>query len=161
MNRAKFEELLSRLQVQELKINQTKGREYAQGDKDALLNFKEAARFLGLTPLQVCMVYMYKHFASLASYAKLGHELSDENIQGRIADLRLYSALFLGLVMDSEPPPLCARDNLDLAASKTDWNDQEYVGLLCAFIDSNKDIASAFDDYLQAFKDYELAQDVT
>ena len=161
MNRARFEELLSRLQVQELEINQTKGREYTQSNEDALLNFKEAARFLGLTPLQVCMVYMYKHFASLASYAELGHELSDENIQGRVADLRLYSALFLGLVRDGEPLPLCARDSLDLAADKTDWNDQGYINLLCAFIDSNKDMASAFDDYIQAVMDYELAQDVT
>lgn len=102
MNRVEFEKVLGMLQAAELKINQTKGREYAQGDEDALRNFKEAARFLGLTPLQVCGVYMYKHFASVISYATDGQSLSEESLEGRIADLRLYAALFLGLVLDQE-----------------------------------------------------------
>lgn len=101
MKRIDFEALLGKLQEAELEINHTKGREYAQGDEDALRNFKEAARFLGLTPLQVCGVYMYKHFASAISYATLGESLSEELLEGRVADLRLYAALFLGLVLDS------------------------------------------------------------
>jgi len=100
MQRDKFEQLLKGLQAAEMQINQTKGREYAQGDEDALRNFKEAARFLGLTPLQVCGVYMYKHFASIISYADHEQSLSEESIEGRVADLRLYAALFLGLVLD-------------------------------------------------------------
>lgn len=95
-------ELTEVLQKYEKELNVTKGQEYTGADEDALLNFKEAARFLGLTPLQVCGVYMYKHLAAIMSYAKNGCAFSDESLQGRIADLRLYAALFLALVKEEE-----------------------------------------------------------
>lgn len=108
MQRAEFEALLEQLQAEELRINQTKGREYAQGDADALRNFKEVARFLGLTPMQVCGVYMYKHFVSIISYATDEGSLSEESLEGRVADLRLYAALFLGLVMEEKDEKVSA-----------------------------------------------------
>ena len=105
MRRFDFEQLLGELQTEELLINRTKGEEYAQDTEevdDALLNFKRAAEFLGLSPLQVCTVYLYKHFAAIASYAENGETKSNESTRGRINDLRLYAALFMGLVKDED-----------------------------------------------------------
>jgi hypothetical protein len=107
VRRFDFEQLLGELQTEELLINRSKGAEYAQDSDevdDALLNFKRAAEFLGISPLQVCVVYMYKHFAAIASYAENGEVKSNEDIHGRVNDLRLYSALFVGLVKDSHSP---------------------------------------------------------
>ena len=100
MKRYDFEKLLARLQEDEFEINKTKGREYASGDEDALLNFKEIGGLLGLPPEQICMVYMFKHFKALCRYAKIGYSESNEDVGGRVADLRLYAALFLGLVQE-------------------------------------------------------------
>ena len=104
MRRFDFEALLGELQSEELVINRGKGKEYAQDSEevdDALLNFKRAGEFLGISPLKVCLVYLYKHFAAIASYVENGEVKSNESIRGRVNDLRLYSALFMGLVKDS------------------------------------------------------------
>jgi hypothetical protein len=55
VKRADFERLLAELQEEELQINQSKGREYAQGDEDALRNFKLAALLLGEKPIVVTL----------------------------------------------------------------------------------------------------------
>ena len=91
------------LTKQELEINQTKGREYA-GDDDALKNFKECAKLVGIDPKQVCIVYMYKTLTAMASYAQHGKELSKEPITERVLDLRLYAALFEALHEDEQTP---------------------------------------------------------
>lgn len=109
MRRDNFVEILKRLQEDELELNLTKGREYAGGDGDALANFKQAGEFIStrcpecgcvhkIGSLSALMVYAFKHFCSLTSYAGVGEELSDEAIKGRVADLRLYAALFEALV---------------------------------------------------------------
>lgn len=112
LNRETFERLLWALQRDECEINQTKGREYAQGDEDALANFKQAGEFVRVRcpecghahpigPQPALMVYLFKHFASLASFATNGHVLSDEPIAGRVADLRLYAALLYALALEA------------------------------------------------------------
>ena len=98
MNRSDFLKLLDELQIKEKDINITKGKEYADGDEDALLNFKRTARDVGITPLQVLAVFMHKHFDSIMRYTKMGYSESEEPIAGRIADLRLYAALGLALI---------------------------------------------------------------
>lgn len=99
MRRKDLEEnILKPLYQKELEVNRTKGTEYA-GEEDALRNFKELAAILGLSPLHICAVYMYKHFAALMSYARRGHALS-EPLESRVVDLRLYAALFLALVRE-------------------------------------------------------------
>jgi len=99
MKREKITELVEYLTNLELEINMTKGREYA-GDDDALSNFKLAAEIVGISPLQVCLVYTFKTFMAMGSYAKHNKELSDESIEGRVLDLRLYGALFLALAKE-------------------------------------------------------------
>ena len=97
-----IEEILEPLQRRELEINLSKGREYAAGDDDALQNFKLIAQMRGVTPLSVCATYMAKHFLSIMDYSNRGMVLSDESIEGRIADLRLYAALFLALAEEKK-----------------------------------------------------------
>ena len=103
MKRQDFEALLKRLQADELEISQTKGKEYAREDNeydDVLDNFKRAGNFVGVSSMMACLVYLYKHFSAVAAYAQNGDALSEEGIAGRIADLRLYAALFLALAED-------------------------------------------------------------
>jgi len=101
MQRHEVTALLNRLHNEEAKLNVTKGEEYAIENEDALNNFKQAAEMLGVTPLQVCTVYMYKHFCAIMNHAKRGDVLS-EPIEGRILDLRLYAAIYLALVQEEE-----------------------------------------------------------
>ena len=108
MNRERFGRILTRLQEHEWAINNTKGREYAQGDDDALANFKQAGEFVhtqcphcggihSIGTLAAAMVYLFKHFAALAAYTGSGKVLS-ESIEGRVDDFRLYAALFAAIV---------------------------------------------------------------
>lgn len=101
MLRSEVISLLKYLSDKELVINDTKGEEYAIGNEDALNNFKQVAEMIGVTPLQVCLVYTYKHFCAIASHAKRGEVLS-EPIEGRIVDLRLFAALYLALVQEEK-----------------------------------------------------------
>lgn len=103
MIRSKIIEIVKDLTEKELRINQTKGNEYANDD-DALANFKQCAVLLGIDPKMVCMVYMYKTLTAMASYAQRGVELSKEPIEERVLDLRLYAALFEALHQDEQVP---------------------------------------------------------
>lgn len=107
MTRTEIDDILKNLWNEEGKINQTKGEGYAN-DNDALANFKRAAQHLGLAPLQVCAIYMGKHFDAIMSYAKRGKDITGESLFGRVIDLRLYAALFLALAreieIEEEPP---------------------------------------------------------
>lgn len=101
MNRQDLIHLLEHLQARELEINLIKGRDYAAGDQDVGRNFHETANFLGLNALQVCLVYMSKHLSAIKNFANTGNLRSDD-LEERIVDVRLYSALFLALAQDKE-----------------------------------------------------------
>ena len=113
MQRDDFIGLLDGLVKAERDLNLSKGREYAQGDEDALGNFKQAGEFVQVRcpecgcvhkigPLAAAMVYMFKHFTSLASYVHQEQEFSNEPISGRVEDMRLYCALFLALAKEAK-----------------------------------------------------------
>jgi hypothetical protein len=89
---------IENLVVDETEIHHTKGMEYASED-DALANFKSAAKQLGLSPLQVCTVYLHKHYTAIMHHARGGDTLS-ESIGSRVRDLRLYAAIYLALCED-------------------------------------------------------------
>lgn len=100
MTRTEFIALLKQLQIRELEINRTKGRDYADGDGNVGKNFLELADFLGQTnPLQICLVYMGKHLSAIKNLAN-GRRLLSEDLEERIVDIRLYCALFLALTKD-------------------------------------------------------------
>lgn len=86
----------------EMKIMKEKGEEYTRSDADKLKNFKAIAEDLGLTPIQVCMVYLKKHDMSIDNYVKTGAVVSDEPIDGRIHDSRNYKLLLLALIKEQK-----------------------------------------------------------
>jgi hypothetical protein len=104
-------------------LTKTKGIEYAHivKDKDGpyvsrdhlddqLANFKEQARELGMKPVQVAQVYMFKHWRSITKYFKdvnAGRkpELS-ETIESRFRDLVLYLILIEALIEETNHPGL-------------------------------------------------------
>ena len=106
MTREKFTELLKQLQDEELRLNQTKGEEYA-GSEDVLSNFKRISgalrsRGLNVPPEVVCLVYLQKHLDAIYSCVANGGKALSEPIGGRIADARLYLALLYALLLERE-----------------------------------------------------------
>ena len=83
MTRDEFTKLLNVKHEDIVRINQTKGVEYA-GEEDALDNFKRHAQALDLRPEQVWAVYASKHWDAIISYVRRGTVLSEEGIEGRI-----------------------------------------------------------------------------
>lgn len=92
------QEIFQRIVNVEKDLLDKKGHEYA-ADEDCLANFRSKLE-IGVSPLQVAMILMDKHYSSIKSYVKLGHELSEESVEGRIHDMRNYLALFYMLVQE-------------------------------------------------------------
>lgn len=101
MNRTDFIALLERLQIREREINLSKGRDYADGDLCIGNNFYETAEWMGRNPLQICLIYMAKHLSAIKNFAN-GGPLRSDDLEERIADIRLYAALFLALAEDTQ-----------------------------------------------------------
>ena len=82
-------------------IANTKGKEYANDETDRLANFKDIAKEIGISPLQVLLVYSKKHSRAIDNYCKSGGvSHSNESIESRILDRIVYDFLLLGLVED-------------------------------------------------------------
>ncbi len=77
-----------------------KGREYSS-DSDCLANFKSKLD-IGVNSLQVAAIFMDKHYSSIKSFIKVGHEISDESIEGRISDMRNYLFLLSLLIKEQK-----------------------------------------------------------
>jgi hypothetical protein len=110
MKWAEQQALFKAMVAEEMKLLVTKGSEYAS-DHDALANFKDQARDVGVSPLVVLSVLMNKHYRSLQSYIRAGGKTkSNEPIEGRIADLRNYLALMAFLIKDLEAEKVEKKD---------------------------------------------------
>lgn len=96
-----FDSLLRIKHEEEEKLLASKGLEYTIGDSDRLIAFKEIAKQLGITPKQVCMVFMTKHFFSLCNYVSGQAIPTTEQLSDRVTDLRNY-ALFLEALDEDE-----------------------------------------------------------
>lgn len=96
-----FDSLLRIKHEEEEKLLSSKGKEYTIGDSDRLIAFKEIARQIGITPKQVCMVFMTKHFFSLCNYVSGQAIPTTEQLSDRVTDLRNY-ALFLEALDEDE-----------------------------------------------------------
>lgn len=101
MKRDQFAELLDLMEHEERNIILTKGGEYTHGHEDRLISFKETANFSGVSPIQVCMIYLNKHYQGLANFVKTGKVLSDEDVYSRIMDLRVYLSLMRALIQEA------------------------------------------------------------
>lgn len=96
-----FNSLLKTKHEEEEKLLSSKGQEYTIGDSDRLIAFKEIAKQIGITPKQVCMVFMTKHFFSLCNYVSGQASPTTEQLSDRVTDLRNY-ALFLEALDEDE-----------------------------------------------------------
>ena len=94
--RALFEEVVEKLRA----LQDTKGAEYSS-DHDCLQNFKNGEE-IGVKPLQKAWIFTDKHISSIKSYIRVGHELSDEPIEGRILDAINYLFLMYALVHEEK-----------------------------------------------------------
>jgi hypothetical protein len=100
-----FEVLLDKMIEEERAMRVTKGKEYAHTESDRLANFKRIAGEVGISPLKVWYVYFKKHVDAIASYVALdGVIFSNESIEGRILDARVYLSLLRGLIEDQREP---------------------------------------------------------
>ena len=77
----------------------SKGVEYA-GKEDKLANFKKTAAECGIDPMQVCYIFMNKHYNAIQSYIK-EKKVYSEPITQRIRDCQLYLALLEGLILEA------------------------------------------------------------
>ena len=104
MKNKDFIELVKRTQRNTSALLIAKGQEYA-GEADRLSNFKRGSTNTGMTPLQVCFIYMSKHYDSLATYVKKdagGYtQILAEPIDGRLDDLINYCILMKALIQES------------------------------------------------------------
>lgn len=98
MKRSRLFDLIDETMMEIERLNNTKGREYAD-DAEALGNFYNRAEQMGIDPKVVWGTFFGKHIDSIFSYIKRGEVLS-EPIQGRIDDAILYLILLKGLIED-------------------------------------------------------------
>jgi hypothetical protein len=82
-------------------ILKVKGVDYTQGGPDRLSNFKETAKFMGLTARQALGTYLYKHVSAIFSFLKRG-QVESEPIEGRIADVINYMLLLYKMVNEEK-----------------------------------------------------------
>lgn len=105
MNNKDFEALVKDTFAECERIMSGKGHEYA-GSEDRLANFKRGAVLTGATSLQVALIYLSKHYESIAAYVKkdaAGQAQSlSEPIGGRLDDLINYCLLMKGLIHEAE-----------------------------------------------------------
>lgn len=100
MKHSDRENLIAKLLEEATAIREAKGNDYS-GKEDANANFKRLAKQLGLTPLQICWVYLSKHHDAIATYVKDG-KIKSEPIQSRIIDEINY-LLFIASLIEEEP----------------------------------------------------------
>ena len=105
MNTKEFFEFYEKLIEEEKRILGLKGFEYCGGNEDKFANFKRIAKELGLHPIEVLWVYATKHKDSITTFIKNKKVYSDEDIIGRIHDLRNYLALLAGLIEECRNLP--------------------------------------------------------
>jgi hypothetical protein len=89
----------NKLVAEEIKIFTLKGGEYS-GDVNRFQNFEKLALELDLHPLEVAWIYMSKHKDGIATFIKDCFVVrSNEDVIGRINDMRNYCALIAGMIV--------------------------------------------------------------
>lgn len=105
-----FEELHNKMTVREAKTLDFKRVEYARGDEDTLVNFKQTADFLGIRPEEVCLIYLMKHIQSVSLAVqrdvipKFEWQDADghEGLAQRFTDARNFLVLLAALIQERE-----------------------------------------------------------
>ena len=81
-----------------------KNQDYSKikGGGDALSQFKETAKDLGVSPLAVWYVYAKKHWSAIQAYVKNNGVVESEPIEERMVDMINYILLLNGLLIDAK-----------------------------------------------------------
>jgi hypothetical protein len=79
-------------------ISAAKGKDYTKGSEDALANFKEAGKDIGVDAIEVCWIFMNKHYQAITNYVKSKGQSESEPIAERIKDLINYLVLLQGII---------------------------------------------------------------
>lgn len=108
MEREQFDKLISEFVDEELKLLGWKRTEYTSTD-DVLQNFKQNAKFLGMTPKQIAIVYLTKHYQSIVIAVQTGKlswtwvtENGSEGLKQRFADMVNYAHLLAAIIDEEE-----------------------------------------------------------
>lgn len=83
-------------------IENSKAPAYTGDDGDVHANFKLAAEWLGISPMQAIGLYLVKHISSIMSYAKDPSIEQGEKMQGRFADAMNYLKLMHSMYKKQE-----------------------------------------------------------
>lgn len=101
MNQQRFDELLKTFHQYCDDIVQAKRPAYTSQDADVLINFKNAARDAGTTPIQAWFVLFNKHISAISSFVKDPHCPQAEAMVGRFADAKNYIDLGYALFREA------------------------------------------------------------
>lgn len=91
--------LVEEVRSKQDELLRTKGNDYTMANEDRCHNFKEVAKFVGITPMQAWAVYYLKHVFAICTYVKEG-KVQSEEIFERFVDANNYSYLGLALIED-------------------------------------------------------------
>jgi|WetSurMetagenome_2_1015567.scaffolds.fasta_scaffold120775_2 hypothetical protein len=84
-------------------LRQAGQKEYANSEANALSNFENLSKDIGVSRETVLFIFMKKHIDGIASYIK-GHKSQREDVRGRINDSIVYLCLLRAMVEDNELP---------------------------------------------------------
>lgn len=98
MNQPDFERLQKEIFNQCFNLTRQKGEDYTRGNADVLHHFKETAKSFGIEPMQVCGIFMKKHFDAIFNFIKTGGKSESEPIETRLQDAINYLTFMRALV---------------------------------------------------------------
>ena len=101
MRREEMKELMEGIFRQEMSTRDAGQKEYARDEDNVFANFERIALFTGTAREKVLLTYMIKQIDGLFAYAD-GPRSQREDVRGRLTDIRVYSAIFWGMVEDNE-----------------------------------------------------------
>jgi hypothetical protein len=100
MTQEQFNEAYDTLYNHAMSIREAKQPEYTLENIDVLNNFKESAKRVGVTPLQVWSIFFDKQLSSIHAHIKNPDLKPAEPLSSRFADL--YNYLLLGYCLFQE-----------------------------------------------------------
>lgn len=102
MTSKEFSELMEQTFKDCSKLSNAKGADYTNGSQDVLANFKEAGKGIEAHPMDVCWIFMNKHYQAITNYVRTKGQSESEPISERIKDLINYLVLLQGLIKENE-----------------------------------------------------------
>jgi hypothetical protein len=120
-----------------LELAHKKGADYTKGSPDALANFKEGGKEMGIDPKKVAYIFMKKHWAAIVNYIRTGGQSESEPIFGSIDDLINYLVLVKGLIKEEQDMrdsasvgPSPSNEKLVAGGPKVQEQDENYYHII-------------------------------